>query len=272
MALSFMLITLVFCAAIAIICLICTYSNTRDVENINPPPSPPKLPIIGNLHQIGKQLHRKLHSLSAKYGPLMILNLGSTPFLVISSSEIVDEIIKQQDVLISNRPTKKDVEMFFPNSNGLAFSQHGDYWRFLKKIFITQLLSSRKVEAFQSVREEETKKMMDKIKLASIKNTTSAVNLSELYVDINSSIFSRSAFGRVLNKDYESAGKLVKKAIQQDVLMGNTSRVNNIVNELQTFLDRVIEDHEYLNPYNEQSDVEKDFVDVLLNALKDQNA
>ncbi|KAK7853594.1 cytochrome p450 71a21 [Quercus suber] len=71
-------------------------------------PPPPKLPIIGNLHQIGTLLHRSLHAVFEKYGlcfmlplqsasfqssssllqHLVLLHLGNAPFLVVSSSEI----------------------------------------------------------------------------------------------------------------------------------------------------------------------------------------
>ncbi|KAM1215179.1 hypothetical protein ACFX2I_011611 [Malus domestica] len=43
------------------------------------PPSPPKLPLIGNLHQLGTPRHKSLHQLSIKYGPVMLLHLGRVP-------------------------------------------------------------------------------------------------------------------------------------------------------------------------------------------------
>ncbi|CAA7042832.1 unnamed protein product [Microthlaspi erraticum] len=36
----------------------------------NTPPSPPRLPLIGNLHQLGHNPHRSLCSLSHRYGPI----------------------------------------------------------------------------------------------------------------------------------------------------------------------------------------------------------
>ncbi|KAL0013423.1 hypothetical protein SO802_000492 [Lithocarpus litseifolius] len=68
------------------------------------PPSPPKLPIIGSLQQLGTLPHRSLHALSKKYDPIMFLDLGCAPTIVVSSADMAKEIIKTNDIIFSNRP------------------------------------------------------------------------------------------------------------------------------------------------------------------------
>lgn len=91
-------ITLV--TALLFVVLVAAWSNLSRKRKGRLPPGPFSLPIIGNLHMLGKIPHRSLAELSMKYGPLLSLRLGSTPALVVSSPEIASEFLKTHDQLL----------------------------------------------------------------------------------------------------------------------------------------------------------------------------
>jgi hypothetical protein len=131
------------------------YANNRSRNGKpNLPPSPPKLPIIGNLHQLGKLPHRSLQALSNKYGPLMFLYLGNAPTLVVSSADMAREIMKTHDIVYSNRPKTIAANMLLYGCKDVAFSPYGEYWRQARKICVLELLSLKSVQPFKYVWEE----------------------------------------------------------------------------------------------------------------------
>ena len=87
-----------------LILLLFISSKSWSKSQLNLPPSLPSFPIIGNLHQLAKDPYRSLRSLCNKYGPLMLLNLGQVPTLVVSSPDLVREIIDTNNVVFSSRP------------------------------------------------------------------------------------------------------------------------------------------------------------------------
>ncbi|XWS47863.1 hypothetical protein CRYUN_Cryun13aG0022000 [Craigia yunnanensis] len=68
------------------------------------PPSPPKLPIIGNLHNIGSHPLRSLQAFAQQFGPLMFLRFGRVHVFVVSSADAALQIMKTNDLSFANRP------------------------------------------------------------------------------------------------------------------------------------------------------------------------
>ncbi|KAI4356170.1 hypothetical protein L6164_000213 [Bauhinia variegata] len=102
------------------------YSNSTDTTVS--PPSHPKFPIIGNLHQLGLNPHRTLKKLAQRYGSLFLIHLGSMPVLVVSSAEDAKEVMKTHDLVLANRPQRKMFDILLYGSKDVATSQYGEYW------------------------------------------------------------------------------------------------------------------------------------------------
>lgn len=111
-------------------------------RKLNLPPSPTKLPIIGNLHQIGNLPHKSLYDLSLKHGPFMFVNFGATRYLVVSSSDALGEITKNHDTAFSNRSTLKRQRPTFKGE----WPRHGlsSLWRSLEAVTKDRRYSSLK--------------------------------------------------------------------------------------------------------------------------------
>ncbi|KAM3234899.1 hypothetical protein P3L10_014935 [Capsicum annuum] len=61
------------------------------------PPGPKGLPIIGNLHMIGKNVHQDLHKIAKRYGPIMSMRFGVVPIIVASSPHAAEQFLKNHD-------------------------------------------------------------------------------------------------------------------------------------------------------------------------------
>ncbi|OVA20569.1 Cytochrome P450 [Macleaya cordata] len=254
----------------------------RSREKLNPPPSPPRFPIIGNIHQLGPQIHRVFRDLSQKYGPLMLLRLGQKPIVVVSSAEMAAEILKTHDLVFADRLGSIAAKVIFYGCNDIALSPYGEYWRQVRRICVLELLSIKRVQSFRFVREEEVAKVIDKISSSSSVEET--INLSELLFSLSNKIISRCSLGDNYKKEYTNRfAELLKEAdcLMRgfsfgdffpllgwiDVLNGFTAKLRRTSQELDTFFDQVIDDHLLSKSHvddDEDQDDKKNFIDLLL--------
>ncbi|PIN22048.1 Cytochrome P450 CYP2 subfamily [Handroanthus impetiginosus] len=239
----------------------------------NLPPSPRKLPIIGNLHQLGQYPHLSLHSLSKHYGPLMLLHFGRVPILVVSSADAACEIMKNQDLIFSNRPKLSIQDRLTYGSKDVAFSPYGNYWREARSICVLQLLSNKRVQYYRHVREQETSIMIEKIR--QMGSSSLVVNLSDMFVSVSNDIVCRVALGRKYGEDGKfkkflggyvellgeySVGDYIPWLGWIDWVRGLNGKVKKVAKLFDEFLDVVIEEHRK----QRKRDVDLDFVDILL--------
>jgi cytochrome P450 family 71 subfamily A len=252
-------------------------------NKLNLPPSPPRLPIIGNYLQLGTLPHRSFQSLSQKYGPLMMLHLGQLPVLVVSSVHMAKEVMQTHDTVFASRPCMTSTKNLLYGCKDVAFASYGDTWRQKRKLCVVELLSQKRVQSIQFIREEENAAMVDKIRKAMSLSDgcCHSVNLGEMLIETANNIICRCIFGRKYDGDGYRFGELGRRIMAQvldlsigdlfpllgwvDVLTGQIKNFKATFEEMNDFFDSVIVEHKMAG----RDPNKKDFLDILLQLQDD---
>jgi cytochrome P450 len=262
------------------------------------PPGPYPLPIIGNLHRLSLPAHRCLKDLADKYGPVMFLRLGSIPAVVVSSSEMAKQFLKTHDLVFANRRLTTTGKYLSYNFKGVILTPYGDYWRHVRKICVTELLSAKRIESFKDVREEEVSAMIRTIWKES-ESGTIAVNVSEAFFTLTTNIIWRILVRKKFsNNDLGANGKGFRDLVLEGGaaagrfnigdfipyldwldLQGINRRMKKVNKIFDVFVEKVIDDHmdhQMDSTSNGQAEADaeaehgKVFVDVLLQIQRDK--
>ncbi|KAJ4836803.1 hypothetical protein Tsubulata_047449 [Turnera subulata] len=248
------------------------------------PPGPPKLPLLGNLHQIGALLHQSLWQLSRKYGPVMLLHFARIPVVVISSAEAAREVLKTHDLACCSRPPLSGIGRLTYNYKDVGFAPYGHNWRNMRKLIVLELFSSKRVQSFRFIREEEVRLLIDSISEST--STAAPVNLSEKLFAVTANIVFRMAFGFNYRGTEFDKGKFHEVVHEAEAVMGRISaaeyfpyfgwiidrltghhsRAEKVFREIDNFFQYVIDDH--FRPGRKTD--HDDMIDVLLRVEKQQ--
>lgn len=252
------------------------------------PPGPKKLPIIGNLHQLSQPMHQTLRRLSNKHGPLMFLQLGSFPTLVVSSADMAREVLKTHDLTFASRPTLYATNRISYNGTSISLAPYGKYWREVRKIALVELLSPKRVESFESVRKEEVAYIINIVADSSAESAT--INMTELMFRVVNNIVLRAVINKKMNYSEEKGKSSISKfsevinEFEELMSVGNIAdafpwmgwynkfngveeRLEKGFRALDSFYDMVIQEHRHQSGGSEYEDL----VDVLLRIQNDPN-
>ena len=108
----------------------------------------------------------------------MLFHFGKVPVLIASSAEAALEIMKTHDQIFSNRPQLSIPVQLFYNNRDVPFAPYGEYWRQIRSVCVLHLVSSKRVQSYRGVREEETSLMVDKIR--KLGASSKPVNLTDV--------------------------------------------------------------------------------------------
>ncbi|GAB4859091.1 hypothetical protein Ancab_010557 [Ancistrocladus abbreviatus] len=248
-------------------------------SKLNLPPSPSKLPIIGHLHHVGKMPHISFKHLADKLGPIIYLQFGGVPTVIISSADMAREVMKTHDQVTASRPELYSPKHLMYNCSDIGFCQYGAHWKYVRRICVTELLSPKRVQSYEGTRKEEVCHLVRRIEAS----CHSPINLSKLLRLYIYDVLCRVIIGKNFSEDAfdEFTGMLIAFAQGLgafsfrdffpsleflDVLVGHKSKLEKTSQRFDSFLNDIIKECQDSSKENSE---EKDFVEVLLKIHKD---
>lgn len=253
-------------------------------KNKRLPPGPKRLPIIGNLHLLGKLPHRDLHELANKHGPIMYMRLGSVPAIIVSSPQAAELVLKTHDLVFASRPPHQAAKHISWNQTNLSFSPYGPYWREMRKLCTLELLSNLKINSFKPMRKEELGLLINSLEEAA--KGCVAVDLSGRISSLAAGMSCRMVFGKkYMDEEFNEKG--FKSVIQEGMhisavpniadfipqlaaldLQGLTRRMKAVHKVFDEFFDKIIDEHIESGDKGQSSDL----VDVMLGIMESEDS
>ena len=176
------------------------------------PPGPRSLPIVGYLPFLSHDLHTQFTNMAHTYGPIFKFKAGSKLHIVISTPDLVKEVVRDQDENFSNRNAPIAASIISYGKQDVVWSDNNLTWRSVRKILVQEILSNKCLQACSSFRRDEVRK--------TIKNVFSRIGTT---ININEVSFSTEAH------------------VITSMVWENASVDSHLVAELQMAISKVVE-------------------------------
>ncbi|CAI9099864.1 OLC1v1036746C1 [Oldenlandia corymbosa var. corymbosa] len=241
------------------IIFLCKWLNHTENPTKNLPPSPPRIPIVGNLHQVARLSipQRGLRALAQIYGPVMRLRLGRREAIVISSAEVAEQILRTNDLIFADRIQPSFVGRLLYDFKDIGFSRYGEYWRQMRLVTVSRLLTTKMVQSFRSLREEEIINMLGSIRESCFSGST--VRINEILARFSNNIISSAAIGKRYSElkngnrfqelfsectmicGYSNIADFIPWLGWLNHINGMESKVNRVAKEVDEYLESIVE-------------------------------
>ncbi|XP_049391881.1 cytochrome P450 71AU50-like [Solanum stenotomum] len=272
-------IWLVALALVAIIFLVKEFMKRKKL-----PPGPIGLPLLGNLHMFGENLHQDLYKIAKKYGPIMTIYFGLVPTIIASSPHAAQQFLKHHDQIFASRPYHAACYYIFYKQRNLIMGKYGPYWRHMRKLCTQQLLSNVKINSFQSMRKQELQILVNFLEKAA--SNRDVVDLSAKLASLSANMACLMVIGKKYNNVDGDFKDMVKETSRMAAtpnlaelfpflrfidFQGSIHRMKQIAKSCDEFLENVIDEH--ARQYSsDQSKTSTDMVDTLMEIMQSGEA
>uniref|UniRef100_M1ACK5 Cytochrome P450 monooxygenase CYP736B n=3 Tax=Solanum tuberosum TaxID=4113 RepID=M1ACK5_SOLTU len=248
------------------------------------PPGPIGLPLLGNLHMFGENLHQDLYKIAKKYGPIMTIYFGLVPTIIASSPHAAQQFLKNHDQIFASRPYHAACYYIFYKQRNLIMGKYGPYWRHMRKLCTQQLLSNVKINSFQSMRKQELQILVNFLEKAA--SNRDVVDLSAKLASLSANMACLMVIGKKYNNVDGDFKDMVKETSRMAAtpnlaelfpflrfidFQGSIHRMKQIAKSCDEFLENVIDEH--ARQYSsDQSKTSTDMVDTLMEIMQSGEA
>ncbi|TQD99231.1 hypothetical protein C1H46_015145 [Malus baccata] len=251
------------------------------------PPSPGfSLPIIGHLHLIKKPLHRTLAKLSEKYGPVLYIQFGSRPVIVVSSPSAAEECFTKNEVAFANRPGLLAGKHLGYNYTTLGWASYGTHWRNMRRIASIKLLSSHRLQMFYGIRVEEVRSLLSRLFRGSKPGEFQILDMKSTFFELTLNVLMRMIAGKQYygeQTEKSEEAQLFKEIVIETFELSGATNIGDFMPVLKhlgvtglekklvllqkrrdKFMQNLIEEHRKLQRGSVSEQRSKSMMDVLL--------
>ncbi|MBA0738716.1 hypothetical protein Gogos_012043, partial [Gossypium gossypioides] len=128
-------------------------------------------------------------------------------------------MLRIHDLECCSRPPLIGLKRLTYNFQDVAFAPYGHYWKEMRKIYVAELFSMKRVQSFQSVREEEVDLLIESVSGSA--TLANPIDLSKCSFSLTASIIFRIVFSKQFQRSELDNDKLQKLVFEAKTMLGS---------------------------------------------------
>ncbi|KZT69367.1 cytochrome P450 [Daedalea quercina L-15889] len=155
-----MAVTTACAVATLALCILCSIYLRRSKRN-DLPPGPPRLPILGNVHQLPlRDQHKTFREWASSYGDIVYTEFLTKPVIIVSSAKVAYDLMEKRGVKYSSRPRFVRIVEMIDWSRNVAFRKNDDTWRRHRKWYQQAFIARSAVNGYQPLQLREVRRLL----------------------------------------------------------------------------------------------------------------